>query len=348
MERVPPNNIDAEKSVLGGLMLEEEAWTEIVEIISEDDFYKPAHKKIFHAIQALNHKSQASDLVTVSNFLMESGELEMVGGPAYLAELLDDTPSAANIASHAQIVADKSTVRRVIHVGQDIADQGYTQSFENIEEYVNTAESAIYNVAHKNVSSGLTGPSELVQASLKKLEELFANKSDITGVPSGFLELDDMTAGFQPGELTIIAARPSMGKTAFSLNVVLHAILREKKSVAYFSVEMAKESLMMRIISLASKIPLGSIRVGNIDDKQWPKLISTSAQLSEAKIFIDDTSGISPFEIRSKLRRMSTKVGVDMVVVDYLQLMSMKTKIESREREVSEISKTLKAIAKEL
>ncbi|MEZ4871419.1 MAG: replicative DNA helicase [Bdellovibrionales bacterium] len=347
MERVPPNNLDAEKSVLGGLMLDEEAWTEIIEIVQEDDFYKPAHRKIFKAIQTLNQKSQPSDLVTVSNLLMETGELELVGGPQYLAELLEETPSAANIATHATIVAEKSTVRKIITVGQEIADQGYSQNFENIEQYVNTAEASIYNVAHKNTASGLTGPSELVQASLKKLEELFAQKSEITGVSSGFLELDDMTAGFQPGELTIVAARPSMGKTAFSLNIVLNAILREKKSVAYFSVEMAKESLMMRIISQASRIPLSAIRVGKIDDKQWPKLISTSAQLSEAKVYIDDTSGISPFEIRSKLRRMASKVGVDMVIVDYLQLMSLKTRIESREREVSEISKTLKAVAKE-
>lgn len=347
MERIPPHNLDAEKSVIGGLMLEQEAWDEVAESIQAEDFYKPAHKKIFKIIQELNHKNHPADLVTVSNALLEKSELDQVGGPAYLAELLESTPSIANITTHAQIVSDKATTRRLISVGQKIADQGYGQEFEDIQEYVDTAEAEVYNVAQKTVSQGLTGAGELVKSSLQKLEELYGKKDEVTGVPSGFIELDDMTSGFQPGEITIIAARPSMGKTAFSLNLTLHACMKEKKKIAYFSVEMAKEQMMIRMLSVASKIPLGNLRNGNISEKDWPKLINTAAALSEAPIYIDDTSGISPYEIRSKLRRMKSKVGVDMVVVDYLQLMSLKQKVDSREREVAEISKTLKAIAKE-
>ena len=347
MERIPPNNIEAEASVLGGLMLEQEAWDEISDLVRSEDFYKPSHRKIFKCIETLNRKNLPADLVTVSNQLIESGELEQVGGPSYLAELLEQTISAANIKTHAQIIADKSMARKIISVGQGIVDQGYSQDYEDIQQFVDTAEANVYNVTQKTASNGLVGASELVKTSLEKLEELYAKQDDVTGVPSGFIELDEMTSGFQPGELIIIAARPSMGKTAFSLNVTLNACLREKKKIAYFSVEMAKEQMMMRMLSIASKIPMGELRNGTLNDKAWPKLISTAATMSEAPVFIDDTSGISPYEIRSKLRRLASKVGVDMIIVDYLQLMSLKQKVESREREVSEISKTLKAVAKE-
>lgn len=347
MERVPPNNLDAEVSVLGGLMLEQEAWDEISDILTSEDFYKPAHRKIFKVIEFLNHKNLPPDIVTVSNQLISTGELDQVGGPSYLAQLLDQTPSAASIKTHAQIIADKAIARKIISVGQSIVDQGYQQDYETIQEYVDTSEANIYNATQKDNVSGLVGASELVKSSLERLEELYASQDEVTGVGSGFIEMDDMTSGFQPGELTIIAARPSMGKTAFSLNVTLNACLKEKKKVAYFSVEMAKEQMMMRMLSIASKIPMSELRNGSLSDKSWPKLINTAATMSESHIFIDDTAGISPYEIRSKLRRLSTKVGVDLVIIDYLQLMSLKQKVESREREVSEISKTLKAIAKE-
>ena len=347
MERVPPNNMDAEKSVLGALMLEQEAWDEITQIISSVDFYKPAHRKIFNAVKELNQKNQPSDIVTVSNLMMQKNELDQVGGPAYLAELIEQTPSTANIASHAQIIADKSTTRKLISVGQKIADQGYTEDFENVKTFIDTAEADVYNISEDKTAGGLVGAGDLVKASLEKLEELYGSQVDVTGIPSGFIEMDLMTAGFQPGELTIIAARPSMGKTAFALNLTLHACLKEKKKVAFFSVEMAKEQVMIRLLSIAAKIPLGQMRLGNIDDKAWPRLINTAAAMSETNIFIDDTSGISPYEIRSKLRRLKSRVGLDMVIIDYLQLMSLKQKVDSREREVAEISKTLKAIAKE-
>lgn len=346
--RIPPQNIEAEQSVLGGLLLEQAAWDEIADLISEDDFYKPSHRKIYAAIKELNKKNQPTDLVTVSNFLMEAHDLEAVGGPAYLSELIDTTPSASNISTYATIVHDKSLLRQVIHVTSNISERAYKQDFEDVPTFLDTLEAEVFAVSEKKETKGLVDSSELVKASLEKLEKLYAQQGEVTGISSGYTEMDEMTAGFHSGELSIIAARPSMGKTAFSLNIALNAALREKKSVAYFSVEMAKEQVMIRLLAAEAKIKLGDLRIGQIDDKSWPKLINTAAAMSEAKIFIDDTAGISPFEIRAKARRLKARHGLDMIMIDYLQLMSLKQKVESREREVSEISKMLKAIAKEL
>lgn len=346
--RLPPQNIDAEKSILGGLMLEQEAWDEVSEILAEDDFYKPAHKKIYSAIRELHKREMPSDLVTVSNLLMEKGELETLGGAAYLAEMIDQTPSTANIASYAKIVQEKALLRKVIQSSQEFVDKAYTQEFENMDSFLDSLEARVFQLAESKTTSGLTDASELVKLSLEKIENLYASKLSITGVPSGFNDLDDLTAGFHPGELVIIAARPSMGKTAFSLNIAQHAVMKENKKIAYFSVEMGKEQVMVRMLASSAKIRLGDLRIGRIDDLAWPRLINTAAALSETGLFIDDTSGVSPFDIRAKCRRMKAKYGLDMIMIDYLQLMSMKQRFDNREREVSEISKLLKSIAKEL
>lgn len=346
--RVPPQNIDAEKSILGGLMLEQEAFDEVSEVLVEDDFYKPSHRKIFAAIRELHRREMPSDLVTVSNLLMEKAELESLGGPTYLAELIEQTPSTANIASYAKIVQDKSLLRKVIQSSQEFLDKAYTQEFENMDAFLDSMEARVFQLAESKTTNGLTDATELVKVSLEKLEALYANQMAVTGVPSGFAELDELTAGFHPGELIILAARPSMGKTALSLNIALHAALREKKKVAFFSVEMGKEQVMIRMLASSAKIRLSDLRIGKIDDQAWPRLINTAAALSETGLFIDDTSGVSPFEIRAKARRMKAKYGLDMIVIDYLQLMAMRGRMESREREVSEISKLLKSIAKEL
>lgn len=346
--KVPPHSIEAEQSVLGGLMMEPEAWDDVADVLTPEDFYKPTHQKIYGAIRDLHRKSQPTDLITVSNALMGTGDLETIGGPSYLAELLDLTPSAANIATHAHIVNEKSLLRKLIHLSQKHIEGSYSQSFEDIASYLDSVESDIFNLVEEKKVQGLVEAGEIVKLSLEKLEALYEKKVSITGVPSGFVELDDMTSGFQPGELTIIAARPSMGKTAFSLNIALACGLKEKRSVAYFSLEMGKEQLMMRLLAGESKINMSDLRVGHVQDKLWPKLISAAAQLSESKIFIDDSAGVSPFEIRAKCRRMKAKYGLDIIMIDYLQLMSLKQRVESREREVSEISKLLKSIAKEL
>lgn len=346
--RVPPQNIPAEQSVLGGLMLEQEAWDQVADILSEADFYKPSHRTIYTAVRELNRKGHPTDLVTVSNYLMQNGQLDSIGGPTYLAEMMDQTPSTVNIKNYAQIVREKSTLRKIITTSSEFVEKAFAQDFSDLDSFLNEVEGAIFRIAEMSTNNDLMDASQLVKISLENLEKLYATKGDITGLASGFYDLDKLTAGFQPGELVIIAARPSMGKTAFSLNIALSAALREKKSVAYFSVEMGKEQVMMRLLASEAKISLSQLRSGNIEESAWPKLINAAAKMSEAPLFIDDTSGISPFDIRAKARRLKARHGLDMIVVDYLQLMSLKQKVESREREVSEISKMLKGLAREL
>lgn len=344
-----PHNLEAEQSIIGGLMLDSETWDDVASIVDSTDFYRPAHRIIFEAIKVLSRKGQNPDIVVLSNHLQQTGNMESIGGPRYLAELIEHTSSTVYLEQYAKIVKEKSLVRKMITATQKITDEGINESFEDVEKFLEKAESDVFSVAQTGSNNvTLTDPTELVELSLKKIEETMSLKGNITGVSSGFIELDDMTAGFHGGELVIIAARPSMGKTALGLNVVSHATLREKKSVAFFSVEMPKEQLMMRILASESNINMGKIRVGQIDDNSWSRLINTAAKLSESKLFINDTSGISPFEIRSIARKQKSKHGLDMIVIDYLQLMSMKQRMESREREVSEISKSLKALAKEL
>lgn len=346
--RVPPQNLDAEKSILGGLMLESETWDEVSDIIQSQDFYSPAHKKIYEAISTLSRKGQPSDLITVSNLLMKQNELDSIGGPSYLAEILDTTPSAVNLTSYAQIVKEKALLRRIIQSSHSFIEKAFSQDFENLNNFLDYCESKIFSIAEQKSSGGLMPSSELIKASMKQIEELYAMKGQLTGIPSGFSELDNLSAGFQPGELTILAARPSMGKTAFSLNILLHTAIRAKKKIAYFSVEMGKEALMLRLLANEAAVRLSDIRVGALNTANWERLIPTAATISDCSIFIDDTSELSPFDIRAKARRMKSRHGLDMIIIDYLQLMTLKTKVESREREVSEISRTLKSIAKEL
>ena len=346
--RVPPHKNDAEIAVLGGLLLDPEAFDEVSDLINEEVFYRPAHRKIYRAIQDLKRKGDPTDVITVSNMLMKNNELDSAGGPKYLAEILDQVPSAANIGAYANIIHEQALLRALITLGGDFIEKAYTQDFENVNNFLDDVESGVFYLAERKQLQGLSSADELVKSSISKLEELSAMQGEVTGVGSGFTDMDAMTAGFQGGEMIILAARPSMGKTAFSLNIALNAALREKKKVAYFSVEMAKDSVMTRLLAIEGKLRLGDLRVGQIDDKGWLKLINTAAKLSESHLFIDDTSGISPFEIRAKCRRMKAKHGLDMIMIDYLQLMSLKQKVDNREREVSEISRMLKAIAKEL
>ena len=346
--RVPPQNLEAEKSILGGLMLECEAWDEVSDIIRPDDFYSPANKKIYDVISYLASKGRPSDLITVSEILVTRNELDTVGGSSYLLELLDATPSAANILSYAQIVKEKSLLRHIIKISQGFIERAFSQNFEDVDKFIDDCESNIFSLAQKTAANGLVPTSQLVQTSLEKLQELFAMKGELTGLSSGFNELDNLSAGLQPSELIILAARPSMGKTALSLNILLHIALRTKKKVAYFSVEMSKESVMSRLLANEAHIALSNIRVGRLTNEDWSRLIPAASTIGDSAIFIDDSSDLSPLDVRAKSRRMKAKHGLDLIIIDYLQLMTMKTKVESREREVSEMSRTLKAVAKEL
>ncbi len=347
-QKIPPQSLEAEFSVLGGLMLEREAFDQVADLLDMQDFYKPAHQIIYKTILELHQKSQPIDLVTVMNLLQSKNELDQVGGAEYLLTLLEKVVSAANIDSHAKIIRDKSLLRRLIHTSSNLIEKAFGSDFNDVETLIDLAESEILKVGENKMSSGLIGTMDIVKSSIEKIEDLYKRKADVTGVPTGFTELDKMTSGLHGGELIIVAARPSMGKTAFSLNLATHMALKAKKTVAYFSVEMSKESVMMRLLSGESKISMGEIRTGRIQDASWPKLIQAAGAISEAPLFIDDTAGISPFEIRARCRRLKATHGLDCIMIDYLQMMDLKQKVESRERAVSEISKGLKSIAKEL
>lgn len=346
--KVPPNNLEAEKSVLGGILLDSDSWDNVESLVRESDFYTPSHRKIFAAIKDLRKKNQPADLITISNQLSESGTLGTVGGTSYLTELLEQTPSTANIESYSKIIHEKSILRKLIQLNNELTQQAYSQDFENLNVFLDTCEAKIFALTDEQNTKDLVSSGDIVQGTIDNLEKLFANNGDLTGLSSGFFDIDKLTAGFQKGELTIIAARPSMGKTALSLNIALHAALREKKKVAYFSVEMGSNTLMSRLIANQARVGLSQIRTGQIKDKDWPNIITAAAVISDMPLFIDDSSPVSPFEIRSKSRKLKAKEGLDMIIVDYLQLMGMNQKTESREREVAEISKMLKSIAKEL
>lgn len=346
--RIPPQNLEAELSILGSLMLEREAWDQVADHISGEDFYKPSHQKIYQTIVELHQKNLPIDIITVSNSLQSKGELDQVGGSEYLADLVNKTISSANIFSYAKIVREKALLRKIISQGTSMIEKAYSEDFTDVESFVDQTEADFYRLAESKKAEGLISPMEVVKSSVIRIEELYKRKSDITGVPTGFTVLDNMTSGLQPGELTIIAARPSMGKTAFSLNIAQHMALRCQKTVAYFSLEMGRDAVMMRILASEARINMKDIRSGKLPDNVWPKLINVAGQVSESKFYIDETSGISPFEIRARARRLKAQMGLDIIIIDYLQLMDLKQKVESRERAVSEISKSLKSLAKEL
>lgn len=347
--RTPPNNTEAEKSILGGLLVQPEAFESVSEILHPNDFYKLVHQKLYQVMVELSQRREPIDIVTVSNALKSKKELEQIGGAAVLAEIMNEGPTAVNIQQYARIVKEKSLLRKMIKVNTEILDQAYEQTYENIDGFIDEAESKVFAVGQqRETTGGLIGAAELIKVSIDKLTELSSRKADMIGVPSGFTPLDKMTAGFQPGDLVIIAARPSMGKTAFSLNVALNASLHNKKKVAYFSVEMGKDQLMMRMLATEARIDMSDLRIGRIKDNDWPRLIDKASKLGEAQLYVDDTSGISPQEIRSKARRLKQQQGLDLIMIDYLQMMKMRTRMESREREVAEISRSLKEIAKEL
>ncbi len=346
--KLPPHSLEAEQAVLGGLLLETEAWDEVNSLLTPSSFYKPSHQKIYEILCFLKDKNEATDLVTTINLLQEKGFLEQIGGQTYLTELLDKTPSAANIVYHAKIVSEKKVIRNVIHISEKIIERAYKQDFEDVFDFLNDTEAEIFSISGEKKLQDMTSASQLMELSMDSLHRLSGQKGDVIGIASGFNELDYMTAGFKESEMIIVAARPSMGKTAFLVNFTLHALLENKQSVAFFSVEMSKEQMAIRMLSQMTRIPLSHLRVGNLADKSWDILMKKASVLSEAKLFIDDTTPISPAEIRSKCRKLKSKNGLDMIVIDYLQLMILNKKVESREREVSEISRQLKALSKEL
>ncbi len=345
--RVPPQNLEAEQSILGGLMLNPEAFDLISDRIEPEDFYGPAHQKIYIAIRDLQSKGKPIDLVTVTDQLQVRNEFDSVGGYIYLAQLLEKTISSANILTYVQIVKEKALLRKLISTSTGIIEHAY-KSEQDVHTIVDIAEGEILKVAESKAQEGLVDSMQIVKDSIKRIEELYQRKEEITGIPTGLTLLDKMTSGFHPGQFNIIAARPSMGKTAISINIATHAALRAKKAVAYFSLEMSKEDLMIRILASEARVHMGSLRNGRLQDSDWPRLIAAAGAISEAKLFVDDSPGLSPHEIRARARRLKSKGELDMIIIDYLQFMQLKQVRESRAVEVSEISRQLKAMAKEL
>ena len=344
-----PSNLESERAILGILLMgEEEDWDEVASFLKAEDFFQPAHKTIFSHIQELYKKGQSADPVTIANSLKKSENLDQIGGASYLSDLIHQLTSKANIKAYANITAEKSMLRKVIHKSEEFIQKAYKEDYSKIEHFMDYLESEIFKLGDNKGNAELVPLNTLVEGGLKKLEDLYHKKISLTGLSSSFPALDSLTSGFQPSELIILASRPSMGKTALSLNIALYNALQKKKKVAFFSLEMSKEAVLMRLLSSLSQINLSQIMSGQIAEGRWSELIASAAQLSDTNFYIDDSSPLSPYEIRSKSRRLKARQGLDLIVVDYLQLMQLPEKSETREREVSEMSRLLKSFAKEL
>ena len=346
--RIPPQNIEAEQNLLGGLLIDDTALTRVIEIVQPEDFYKEAHSIIYAAILDLFERNEPRDLVTVHNALLSTGKLEAAGGPAYLAELADIMPVAANIEYYARIVRDKSLLRKLIQASTEIAGRCYEESGSDVDDILADAESSIFEISQQKIRKSFHPIRGVLKESIKKIESLFERQEMITGVPSGFSDLDRLTAGFQASDLIIIAGRPSMGKTAFALNIVQHAAIASGIPTAFFSLEMSKEQLALRMLCSEARVDAQRVRTGFLSEEDWNRLIMAADPLAEAKIFIDDTPALPILEMRAKARRLQSEQGLGLVVVDYLQLMRGRHNVERREQEISEISRSLKAMAKEL
>lgn len=346
--KVPPQNIEAEQSILGGILLENNAINRVNEILSSpDDFYSEAHRKIFKTIVELYEKNEPVDLITLSNALKNKNLLDAVGGPAYIASLVDNVPSAANVANYSKIVKEKAILRGLIGSATEIIDSCY-ETGSDVDSLLDKAEHSIFEISENKVRISFSPLKDLVKESFKSIEDLFSRKDMITGVPTGFDKIDDLTSGLQKSELIIIAGRPSMGKTAFALNIALNAAMETQVPVAIFSLEMSKEQLAFRLLASEGKVDSQRMRKGFLGETDWPKLTTAAGRLSEAPLFIDDTAAISILEMKAKSRRLKAEKGLGLIIVDYIQLMSAGNNNDSREREISEISRSLKALAKEL
>jgi len=346
-QRIPPQNLEAEVSVLGGILLENEALNRVLEVMREEDFYREAHRKIFSAILALYERNEPADLITLAEVLRKREHLEDIGGIEYLNSLVNGVPTAANITYYAKIIKEKSLLRKLIHRATEIVSQGYAGS-EDVHDFLDRAEQAIFEISEDRVRPSFYPIKDIIKSSFKTIEKLFENRQLITGVATGFVKLDELTSGLQPSELIIVAGRPSMGKTAFALNIAQHAAIHGGVPAAIFSLEMAKEQLALRLLCSEAKVDAHRLRGGFLSETDWPKLTRAAGNLSEAPIFIDDTPGLTALEMRAKSRRLKREYNLGLIIVDYLQLMRGRAASETREQEISDISRSLKSLAKEL
>ena len=346
--KVPPNDVEAEQAIIGSMLTDRDAVISAVEVLKEDDFYREDNKSIYRAILNLYNKSEPIDIITVKSELESMGKFDQIGGLEYLAELPEKVPTTANAMKYIKIVEEKSTLRQLIKTANEIIELGYNPT-EDVEDIMEGAEKKIFNVMQEKNQKGYEPIKDVLVESFTKLEELYNRKQHITGVPSGFIELDYRTAGFHGSELILIAARPAMGKTAFALNIATNAAVRANVPVAVFSLEMSKEQLVNRILCSEAMVDSNKVRTGKLEEDDWTKLAGAIGPLSEAEVYIDDTPGINITEIRAKCRKLKIEKNIGMVVIDYLQLIQGSNKRSgSREQEISEISRSLKILAKEL
>ncbi len=348
--RLPPHSVEAERSVLGGLMLDQRAWDQIADAVEASDFYRADHRLIFTAIATLVERDQPPDAITVGELLARQGELEAAGGLDYLAQLVEETPSAANIRAYARIVRERAMLRQLIEIGGDIAASAHDDSGLTVEELVDLAEQRVFEIADRGQrrGSGFVPLKHILPKTIDRLDMLSHSEGDITGISTGFSDMDRMTAGLQRGDLIVIAGRPSMGKTTFAMNIAENAAIGGNVPVAVFSMEMSAEQLAFRMIGSIGRVSQTHLRTGRLTDEDWSRINSAVSMMSNAPIFIDDSAGLTPTDVRARARRLKREHGLGLVVVDYLQLMQVTGTTENRATEISEISRSLKALAKEL
>ncbi len=349
--KIPPHSIDSEQSVLGGLMLQNEAWETVSDIIDATDFYRAAHSKIYSAIQSLSLEDSPFDVITLGEWLDNRQELEKVGGMGYLSNLVQNTPSAANIDAYARVVRQKSVLRELINAASTITESAFRTEGRSQEELLGEAESLVFKIAEREERGTKTyeGMKGLLDSALHRVQELFENGGKPTGVQTGFHKLDDMINGLQPSDLVIVAGRPSMGKTAFAMNIARSAAIKQHVPVVIFSMEMPKEQIAMRMLASLARVDQKKISTGKVAAADWPRLTSAVQLLDEnVNLFIDDTPALNPNEIRSRCRRLKRDQGLGLVVIDYLQLMQVSKATENRATEIAEISRSLKALAREI
>ncbi|MBS0587049.1 replicative DNA helicase [Nitrosomonas sp.] len=351
--KTPPHSIESEQSVLGGLMLDNHAWEKVADIITDSDFYRHDHRLIYHHICKLIEQNKPADVITVAESMENSAELQTVGGLAYIGTIVQNTPSAANIKRYAEIVRERAIMRNLAQIGVQITDSAYNPVGRSAADLLDEAEAKVFEIAEEGArgKEGFVGIQPLLKQVVERIELLYSqdNPSNVTGIASGFHDLDQKTSGFQPGDLIIVAGRPSMGKTAFSLNIAEHVALELNKPVAVFSMEMGGAQLAMRMLGSVGKLDQHKVRTGRLDDDDWPKLTHALGKLNEAPIYIDETAALNALELRARARRLYRQYGeLGLIVVDYLQLMSSTGQGENRATEISEISRALKGLAKEL
>jgi replicative DNA helicase len=346
--KVPPHSLEAEQAVLGGLMLDNSAWDQIADRVAESDFYLADHRAVFRAVRELADKGQPFDVITLSDWLEQRKTLSDASVLAYLGELARDTPSAANIRAYADIVRERSILRQLIEVGTQICDAAFNAEGRDSRMLLDEAEQRVFQIAEQGASSGFKNIKGLLKTAVERIDALFEKDDPITGIPTGFNEFDEKTSGLQAGDLIIVAGRPSMGKTSFAMNIAEYAAVKQRASVAIFSMEMPGEQLATRMLASLGRIDQHRLRIGKLAEEDWPRLSSAVAVLTDTALFVDDGAALTPTELRARARRLKREHQLDLIIIDYLQLMRVPGSTENRATEISEISRSLKALAKEL